>query len=147
MKPTYPPFIVLGLILLQLLLLYLIPLYMNFTLLIGLVLLLASVSIIAYSFKELNKFETTYIPDGEPVKLVTSGPFKYSRHPIYGGMAGILFAVALLMQSLSAILVPFLFILLINNTWIPHEESKLEETFGKDWKSYSDKTKRCLFFN
>ena len=71
MKPTYPPFIVLGLILLQLLLLYLIPLYMNFTLLIGLVLLLVSVSIIAYSFKELNKFETTYIPDGEPVKPVS----------------------------------------------------------------------------
>ena len=59
-------------------------------------------------------------------------------------MAGTLLAIAFLMQSLSALLIPILFISIIQNTWIPHEEKKLAEVFGEEWKIYSAKTKQWL---
>ena len=108
-------------------------------------LLIASVALIVISFKELQNNDTTYIPDGEPEQLVTTGPFSYSRNPIYLGMFGILVATAFLMQSMSALLIPVLFISIIQNTWIPHEETKLSEKFTDDWETYSAHTKRWLW--
>ena len=145
MKLNYPPLIALGCIVVQLLLKSLVPLEVNLSLLLGLLLLIFSLGIIIYAFKELNANETTYIPDGDPEKLVTSGPFSFSRNPIYLGMAGVLLAIAFLLQSLSALLIPILFILMIENTWIPHEEKKLAETFGEEWEVYLAKTKKWLW--
>ena len=145
MKLSYPPLIVLGCIAVQLLLNMLVPLEVNLSLLLGLVLLIFSLGIVTYAFRELNNNETTYITDGDPEKLVTSGPFSFTRNPIYLGMAGILLAIAFLLQSLSALLIPILFISIIQNTWIPHEEKKLAETFGEEWENYSAKTKKWLW--
>ena len=145
MKLNYPPLIALGCIVVQLLLKSLVPLEVNLSLLLGLLLLIFSLGIIIYAFKELNANETTYIPDGDPEKLVTSGPFSFSRNPIYLGMAGVLLAIAFLLQSLSALLIPILFILMIQNTRIPHEEKKLAETFGEEWEVYLAKTKKWLW--
>ena len=98
------------------------PLEVNLSLLLGLVLLIGSLALIVMAFRELKNYETTYIPDGEPEKLVNTGPFKISRNPIYLGMLGILISSAFLMQSISALLLPVLFLSIIQHTWIPHEE-------------------------
>ena len=60
-------------------------------------------------------------------------------------MFGIILSVAFLMQSLSALLIPVLFILILENTWIPHEEKKLEEKFKDQWNDYLASTKRWLW--
>tara|TARA_Y100001935_G_scaffold189773_1_gene157996 strand:+ start:354 stop:725 length:372 start_codon:yes stop_codon:yes gene_type:complete len=122
-----------------------IPLEINLSMLLGLILLFGSIVLIMWSAKELKNNDTTILPDGEPEKIVITGPFKYTRNPIYLGMTGILFATAMLMQSLSALLMPVLFLLIIENTWIPHEESKLEKKFEDDWKSYANSTRRWLW--
>ena len=44
-----------------------------------------------------------------------------------------------------SVFLPILFITIIQSTWIPHEEKKLAETFGDDWKNYSTKTKKWLW--
>ena len=103
-----------------------------------------SIFLIIYSFIELKNHETTYIPDGEPEQLVTSGPFAYSRNPIYLGMLGILLSVGLFSQSLSSFLIPVLFIFIIENTWIKHEEDKLKSLFEKEWNEYVLKTRKWL---
>jgi protein-S-isoprenylcysteine O-methyltransferase Ste14 len=145
MKLSFPPVITLACIAGQFILYMMLPLQVNLSLLLGLMLLIASVALIVISFKELQKNDTTYIPDGEPEQLVTTGPFSYSRNPIYLGMFGILVATAFLMQSMSALLIPILFISIIQNTWIPHEETKLSEKFTDDCEAYSANTKRWLW--
>ena len=145
MKLSFPPVITLACIAGQFILYMMLPLEVNLSLLLGLMLLIGSVALIVISFKELQKNDTTYIPDGEPEQLVTTGPFSYSRNPIYLGMFGILVATAFLMQSMSALLIPILFISIIQNTWIPHEETKLSEKFSDDWEAYSANTKRWLW--
>ena len=37
-----------------------------------------------------------------------------------------------------------IFVLIIHKTWIPHEEVKLKEKFGKDWEKYAASTSRWL---
>ena len=145
MKLSFPPMITLACLVMQVILYIMIPLEINLSMLLGLILFFGSIVLIMWSAKELKNNDTTILPDGEPEKIVITGPFKYTRNPIYLGMTGILFASAMLMQSLSALLMPVLFLLIIENTWIPHEESKLEKKFEDDWKSYANSTRRWLW--
>jgi protein-S-isoprenylcysteine O-methyltransferase Ste14 len=145
MKLSFPPVITLACLAGQFILYLMLPLQVNLSLLLGLMLLIASIVLIVMSFKELQNNETTYVPDGEPEQLVTTGPFSFSRNPIYLGMFGILLATAFLMQSMSALLIPVLFISIIQNTWIPHEETKLSEKFSDEWDVYAANTTRWLW--
>ena len=144
MKLSFPPVITLACLGMQFVLYLMLPLEVNLSLLLGLILLIGSIVLIVMAFKELKDYETTYIPDGQPEKLVNTGPFKISRNPIYLGMFGILIASAFLMQSISALLIPILFISIIQNTWITHEEEKLKEKFPEQWEQYISSTKRWL---
>ena len=92
----------------------------------------------------MRKMKTTFIPDGTPEVLISTGPFKFSRNPIYLGMLTILVGVAFLMSSLSAIIIAFVFGIIINFTWIAHEEKKLHELFSEDWENYSSKVRRWI---
>ena len=141
---NFPPVILLLCLMLQFLLIGIAPIAIQLSVLIGLLMISFSIFLIIYSFIELKNHETTYIPDGEPEQLVTSGPFAYSRNPIYLGMLGILLSVGLFSQSLSSFLIPVLFIFIIENTWIKHEEDKLKSLFEKEWNEYVLKTRKWL---
>ena len=145
MKLSFPPVIALACLGMQFILYMMLPLEVNLSLLLGLILLIGSIALIVMAFKELQNYQTTYIPDGEPEKLVKTGPFKLTRNPIYLGMFGILIASSFLMQSISAMLIPILFLSIIENTWIPHEEEKLKEKFPDEWEEYISSTKRWLW--
>lgn len=145
MKFSFPPVITLACFAMQFILYMMLPLEVNLSLLLGLIILISSVVLIVMAFRELQNNETTYVPDGEPERLVITGPFKYSRNPIYLGMFGILLASAFLMQSISALLIPLLFLSIIQNTWIPHEEKKLKEKFPEEWAGYASSTKKWLW--
>ena len=145
MKLSFPPVITLACLGMQFILYMMLPLEVNLSLLLGLILLIGSMALIVMAFKELQNYQTTYIPDGEAEKLVKTGPFKLTRNPIYLGMFGILIASSFLMQSISAMLIPILFLSIIENTWIPHEEEKLKEKFPDEWEEYISSTKRWLW--
>ena len=145
MKLSFPPVITLACLGMQFILYMMLPLEVNLSLLLGLILLIGSMALIVMAFKELQNYQTTYIPDGEPEKLVKTGPFKLTRNPIYLGMFGILIASSFLMQSISAMLIPILFLSIIENTWIPHEEEKLKEKFPDEWEEYISSTKRWFW--
>ena len=145
MKLSFPPVITLVCLGIQFILYMMLPLEVNLSLLLGLILLIGSIALIVMAFKELQNYETTYMPDGEPEQLVKSGPFKLTRNPIYLGMFGILIASSFLMQSISAMLIPILFLSILENTWIPHEEDKLKEKFPDEWEEYTSSTKRWFW--
>ena len=144
MKITFPPVILLASIVLQITLLFSFPISVDLSSLLGLILILSGISLVFVSFRFMRKMKTTFIPDGTPEVLISSGPFKFSRNPIYLGMLTILVGVAFLMSSLSAIIVAFVFGIIINFTWIAHEEKKLHELFSEDWENYSSKVRRWI---
>ncbi len=76
----------------------------------------------------------------EPTSLVTSGPFRMSRNPIYLGMASILLGSAVVQGTLVALVFPVLFVMVIGFFIIPGEERKLENLFGEPYRQY----KKCV---
>ncbi len=144
MKITYPPVILLCALIAQTILYFTFPMLVNLSILLGVFIILTGIFLVYSSLKKLSKMETTFIPDGQPNKLVIDGPFRVSRNPIYLGMLFILLGAAISLQSFSGLLIAFIFFLIINFTWIKHEEEKLDTTFNEEWKKYSEKTRRWL---
>ena len=144
MKITYPPVILLCALIAQTILYFTFPMLVNLSILLGVFIILTGIFLVYSSLKKLSKMETTFIPDGQPNKFVIDGPFRVSRNPIYLGMLFILLGAAISLQSFSGLLIAFIFFLIINFTWIKHEEEKLDTTFNEEWKEYSEKTRRWL---
>ena len=77
-----------------------------------------------------------------PNTLVTDGPFRYSRNPMYLGFALLLLAGAFFVNTWCALLVPFVFLGATIFWYIPHEERMLRSAFGSDYNAYAWKTRR-----
>jgi protein-S-isoprenylcysteine O-methyltransferase Ste14 len=90
------------------------------------------------------KNATTLQPSEEPTSLVTSGPFRLSRNPIYLGMASILLGVAVLIGTLVSLAFPVIFIALIEFFIIPGEERNLENLFGEPYREYKKSVRRWV---
>lgn len=77
-------------------------------------------------------------------KLITSGPYRYSRNPLYlGGNVFIFFGAALLLGSPTALVATALHLPLMDR-FIRREERQLERTFGDEWRSYKSRVRRWL---
>lgn len=77
-------------------------------------------------------------------RLITTGPFLYSRNPIYLGLllGGVGYFLAL-RSTLLVLMLPALIYLLYS---IKREEALLEKAFGNKYKLYRQKTPRFLLF-
>ena len=110
--------------------------------LLGLVFLVAGVSMNLIADKAFHQAGTTVKPFEESSTLVTDGIFQISRNPMYLGFVLILGGIAVLLRSLSPILVILAFVALINNSFIKAEEEMLAVKFGSSWEQYKSRTRR-----
>jgi len=94
--------------------------------------------------RSLKKRNTTVKPFEASSALVTTGVYRFSRHPMYLGMIFILTGVALLLESLSPYIIIPIFALLMDRTFISAEESMLGTRFGDEWKKYKSTVRRWL---
>lgn len=77
-------------------------------------------------------------------KLITTGPFRFSRNPLYlGGNGFIFFGAALMYGSPAALLLTALHLPLID-LFIRWEERQLEQSFGEDWVRYKKQVPRWI---
>ncbi len=76
--------------------------------------------------------------------LITSGPYRFSRNPLYlGGNVFIFFGAALLLGSPMALVITLLHLPLMDR-FIRREEEQLERKFGDEWRSYKRRVRRWL---
>ena len=90
------------------------------------------------------KGKTTLLPYEMPTTLVTIGPSRISRTPMYLGMAAILLGVAVWLGALASFASPALFAMVIEALFIPNEERKLEKIFGEKYREYKKKVRRWI---
>jgi len=91
-----------------------------------------------------QRARTTIKPFETPTTLVTSGPFRLSRNPMYLGMAAVLVGVALMLGSATPFLVIPPFVLLLDVRFIRREESAMRAAFGEAYRAYQARVRRWL---
>jgi protein-S-isoprenylcysteine O-methyltransferase Ste14 len=77
-------------------------------------------------------------------RLITSGPYRFSRNPLYlGGNVFIFFGAALFLGSPTALFATAVHLPLMDR-FIRREEEQLEREFGEEWQSYKKRVRRWL---
>jgi protein-S-isoprenylcysteine O-methyltransferase Ste14 len=76
--------------------------------------------------------------------LVTSGPFRFTRNPMYLGILAILVGITLWLGSWPMLVAPVGFFVFMSFFFIPHEERMLRDIFGEAYTSYSRRVRRWI---
>ena len=90
--------------------------------------------------------EDTEIMPASPAnkKLVTSGPFRFSRNPMYLGLLLFTLGIAFYFGTLPFFAVPVLLFLLCNFIFIPFEERKMQRQFNETYTDYCRRVRRWV---
>ncbi len=94
--------------------------------------------------RRFRRARTTIYPFETSSALVTDGVFAWSRNPMYLGMALVLAGVAVALGSVTPLLIPPLFVAIIQQRFIRREEQSLEQQFGPAYHEYTRAVRRWL---
>jgi protein-S-isoprenylcysteine O-methyltransferase Ste14 len=108
-----------------------------FVILFGLILNIWSVRVLRRNNTPADLYQTT-------TRLVTNGPFRFSRNPIYLSGVVLLLGITIFLGSLVTFVFPIALLLILDKIYIPFEEKKLEETFDKEYLIYKRKVRRWI---
>lgn len=87
---------------------------------------------------------TTIVPHHRSRSLVTSGPFRLTRNPMYVALSCAFVGVCLLLNAVMPLLFLALPLAYLQAITIPHEERLLLEAFGAEYASYASRVRRWL---
>jgi protein-S-isoprenylcysteine O-methyltransferase Ste14 len=110
----------------------------------GWLLILFGIILNLWTDRIFKKNKTTVKPYEIPTSFEISGPFSISRHPMYLGMALVLFGIAILHGTLITFIFPIIFIILMEIIFIPEEEKNLGKKFRKKYLNYKKKVRRWI---
>jgi protein-S-isoprenylcysteine O-methyltransferase Ste14 len=110
----------------------------------GGVLFLIGAAIASWGLLTFLRARTTTVPGRVSSQLVTWGPYRFSRNPMYVGLVlAYLGEAGILRQVWPVFLLPFT-VAYINWVVIPVEEGKLKEVFGEDYEQYRARVRRWV---
>lgn len=114
---------------------------------VGGLLILAGILIDLLAIVQFRQAKTTINPlkPESSTSLVTSGFYAHSRNPMYVGLLVCLVGVALLLRSLTPLLVLPLFVVIVTVFQIIPEEKALSKIFGDEFNHYKDNVQRWLW--
>lgn len=142
-----PPLIYLGPLILGLLLNRKIPasfLPRRMARILGWPLLGCGVLLSGWFIRTMRRDDTPIDPREPVSRLVTSGPFRYTRNPGYLSFAMIYAGLAGLANAMWAILLLPAALLVIQRGVIEREERYLERSFGEEYLRYKARVRRWI---
>lgn len=112
----------------------------------GLVLIATAVLVDFWSLGLFFRAHTTFNPihPERSRALVTTGPYRYTRNPMYVGMLIILTGWGIYLGSIAPFLLLPFFVLTLTVQQIIPEEKVLEQTFGSAYLDYKTRVSRWL---
>jgi protein-S-isoprenylcysteine O-methyltransferase Ste14 len=103
--------------------------------------LLLALFLIGWSVQNFVKVKGTPVPFNPPPRLVTSGPYAYTRNPMLTGVFALLFGLGILFGSVSLLFV-FTPLFIFVNFWELKaiEEPELVKRLGQEYIEYRKRT-------
>ena len=113
---------------------------------LSILLIISGPFILISAVRSFKAHQTTINPINidNATSLVVSGTFKYSRNPMYLGMALILLSISFKFNLIGGIFFTLLFAIYITRFQIIPEEAVMEKLFGDDFKNYKNKTRMWI---
>jgi protein-S-isoprenylcysteine O-methyltransferase Ste14 len=111
---------------------------------LGLLSILVGLTTGAFGARQFIKAKTNFRTFKEADKLVTSGPFRYTRNPMYLGLLLCLVGAWILLRDLSPVLGVVIFLIVADHWYIQSEERMLRMKFGPDFENYCPKVRRWI---
>jgi protein-S-isoprenylcysteine O-methyltransferase Ste14 len=114
------------------------------TLVIGWLLVAVSSSLVLWAARTFTLAQTAIMPFKPASRLVTDGPFRFSRNPMYVGLTLMYVGVSLLTRMMWPLLVLPLVLLALFALVISREERYLGDAFGPEYAEYRRRVRRWL---
>ena len=117
------------------------PWYMEW---LGYLLVFVGLGFAFSAIAQFGKLQTTLNPHGSVSVIVTGGPYRFSRNPIYLGFVCTLIGLPLAIGNYWGVILSPLFVVMMYQLVIKQEESYLEEKFKDVYTSYKSSVRRWL---
>jgi protein-S-isoprenylcysteine O-methyltransferase Ste14 len=101
-------------------------------------------SLAAWALLTFRRHRTTPEPHGTPTAMVATGPYRFTRNPMYLSLVTLLFGFALKLDSVWLLLPVPVLATLLDRFIIPGEEARLRELFGETYEAYTRRVGRWL---
>ena len=108
----------------------------------GAVLFAVGAVIAGWGLVLFRKAKTTTVPGKLSGKLVTWGPYRFTRNPMYVGLVLAYLGEAGLMKQICPVVFLPLMVAYLNWTVIPLEEAKLDDAFHYEFGQYRLRVRR-----
>jgi protein-S-isoprenylcysteine O-methyltransferase Ste14 len=95
-------------------------------------------------FREMKRADTNVDPREPTTAIVTAGPYRFTRNPLYLSMTLMYVGISALANALSAILLLPAVLAVMRRGVIEREERYLEGKFGDEYLSYKSRVRRWL---
>ena len=142
-----PPLVFLGYLVGALILNWAVPFPTPWTLnlrIIGGLAVVAGILFIGSAFSQMRDVHTTPDTSQPTTALVTTGPYRFTRNPIYFGFFLIYLGFTLLAATLWGLLLSPFLLLTITRAIIHFEEEYLKNKFMDEYISYSSHVRRWI---
>ena len=110
----------------------------------GLALIMLAVGIAIWGRSALQAAGTNVNPSLPTTAIVTSGPFRFSRNPLYMALTLLYFGLTLAVNTWWGIVVLVPLLILMHRGVVLREERYLEAKFGESYRQYFSKVRRYL---
>jgi len=110
---------------------------------LGLILVVLGTSLMAWAGSEFRSHKTTFKVSEAATTVVKSGPYQYTRNPIYLSMMLAYSGITLMFDSPLALLL-LLPIIVLFNQQAQREECYLKDAFGDQYTEYRKKVPRWI---
>ncbi|MCG7394277.1 isoprenylcysteine carboxylmethyltransferase family protein [Microvirga sp. ACRRW] len=112
--------------------------------LIGTIIFVAALALAAWAIRTMTGAGSN-VPTNRPTTaIVESGPYRFTRNPIYLGMFLGLVALSIAFNDLWLLLMLVPFALVIRYGVVAREEAYLERKFGEVYRNYRTRVRRWL---
>lgn len=110
----------------------------------GVVIAILGVALVAWGIRTFRSARTAIIPVYAASRIVDTGPYRFTRNPMYTGMAiGYLGAATIIGSVWPFIVLPTVLVV-ITSFVIAREEAYLRGAFGADYAAYCSRVRRWL---
>ena len=110
-----------------------------FLLVLALILLVSGILLMTWSVREAGLHDMV-----SPGKLITSGPYSFSRNPMYLSWIFIYFSIFLFNRSVWLLVLFFVAMLLTHYVAVIPEERILKKKFGDSYEEYCNRVRRYI---